>query len=207
MRRTAKTYTTSEYSFKLSKRSNPFSAPSFISSCIEKMSPKETALFDATIEELRPLLCGFPKSIPLLPGSNEHARIFRDYAGPNREWVENAGEWAAVNRDLEVALKTGYKVENLPCGARLIRFPERGAALEGAIDALVKYGRLGGGGLPLLWAKDLLASAKHVYTEAGLVSLDCEAPRLCRLMHRTRHVIHAFHATSCAPAISNASSH
>jgi hypothetical protein len=119
------------------------------------------------LKELKQYLKALPKALPI---SGPDARVNRLLNfGLDDDWVQDVGEEAAVNRELEVALHD-YLPRN---DAGLFFIKERGDGIEALADVLecwlTKYPD---SAILQLWLKSGIESAKKcILTHEGSVSL------------------------------------
>jgi predicted NACHT family NTPase len=105
----------------------------------------------AAINTLRQYLEGLPRNLPLDPAQSNYSFEL------DKEWVQDEGVYAALNRSLEVAFQT----HNL--GGNELKLTERGKRLDALIALLIYVANKMDGGHDFLvdhWINRLTAAAK-----------------------------------------------
>ncbi len=117
------------------------------------------------INKLRSYLLGLPTSLPLaLETSRYNFNVF----SPDAEWVEDAGEEAAINRELEVIL--GSRAKGLI-------LPERGPGVVALANVLANFiSSFPDSVLPTLWLTDVTRAVASTIVAAGLSTIQSPLP-------------------------------
>lgn len=114
-------------------------------------------LLAENIEKLRLYLTYLPQTLPF-PSANNSIYGFENFV-LDQDWVEDAGEEAAVNRELEVRL--GSRA-NGP-----IHLKERGTSIAALANVLERYLlRYPKSAILQEWVSDILASAQSAFEHA-----------------------------------------
>jgi hypothetical protein len=109
------------------------------------------------IDTLHSYLLALPVSLPI---SLETSRCNFNHFSPDPDWVEDSGEEAATNRELEV--KLGSRVNGLV-------LPERGPGVVALANVLEKFiQNFPDSVIPTLWLTDVTKAAETAITAAGL---------------------------------------
>jgi hypothetical protein len=109
------------------------------------------------INTLRSYLLALPVSLPIALETSPYN--FKNF-NPDSDWIEDAGEEAAINRELEITL--GSRANGLA-------FPERGPGVVALADVLEKFiQNFPNSVIPTLWLTDVTKAAETMITAAGL---------------------------------------
>lgn len=109
------------------------------------------------VDTLRSCLLGLPKSLPL---ASETSQYNFSHFSPDPDWIEDAGEEAATNRELEVIL--GSRAKGLV-------LPERGPGVVELANVLEKFSySFPNSVLPMLWLTDITKAAETAIVTARM---------------------------------------
>ena len=124
------------------------------------------------INTLRSYLLALPVSLPIALETSPYN--FNNF-NPDPDWIEDAGEEAAINRELEITL--GSRANGLA-------LPERGLGVVALADVLEKFiQNFPNSVIPTLWLTDVTKAAETTITAAGLKRLKHSS--ICSFRFRT----------------------